>query len=563
MVLEALRKKYLGDVLLERKLVTKEQLEECLKEARERNIRVGKVLLEKGYLFENDLFEALSVSLGVVYKRLDEVKKPPINLLPEKAARKYMAVPIETAGDDTVVVAMSDPANVIYKDELQTVTGKKISVVLASENDIQNFIENFYVRTTLSGETVAEDEDISENHEELEKQDELEDDADSAPIIRYVNSIFYDAITKKASDIHLEPFEKTVSLRMRLDGDLVSFPAPQKKYYAAIVSRIKIISDLNIAERRVPQDGKCRVKVNGVKVDVRVSVLPVIWGEKIVLRILAKGNISLGIESIGFTDTELVKFKEAISAPYGMLLVTGPTSSGKTTTLYSALTHINTEDINIVTAEDPVEYELKGINQVQMKPEIGLNFAAALRSFLRQDPDVILVGEIRDKETAQIAIQAALTGHLVFSTLHTNDTISTISRLSFMGVESYLVADAVNLIIAQRLVRRICTYCKEEVTDLPDNVYERLGIDRKTKVYHGRGCKVCEGSGYKGRIAIFEILPITKALRKLIATEATESEMREVAKNEGLITLRDAALVKLKEGVTTVSEVLAVTSANK
>lgn len=563
MVLEALRKKYLGDVLLERKLVTKEQLEECLKEARERNIRVGKVLLEKGYLFENDLFEALSVSLGVVYKRLDDVKKPPINLLPEKAARKYMAVPIESAGDDTVVVAMSDPANVIYKDELQTVTGKKISVVLASENDIQNFIENFYVRTTLSGEAVAEDEDISENHEDLEKQDELEDDADSAPIIRYVNSIFYDAITKKASDIHLEPFEKTVSLRMRLDGDLVSFPAPQKKYYAAIVSRIKIISDLNIAERRVPQDGKCRVKVNGAKVDVRVSVLPVIWGEKIVLRILAKGNISLGIESIGFTDTELVKFKEAISAPYGMLLVTGPTSSGKTTTLYSALTHINTEDINIVTAEDPVEYELKGINQVQMKPEIGLNFAAALRSFLRQDPDVILVGEIRDKETAQIAIQAALTGHLVFSTLHTNDTISTISRLSFMGVESYLVADAVNLIIAQRLVRRICTYCKEEVTDLPDNVYERLGIDRTTKVFHGRGCKVCEGSGYKGRIAIFEILPITKALRKLIATEATEGEMREVAKNEGLVTLRDAALVKLKEGVTTVSEVLAVTSANK
>ena len=561
MVLEALRKKYLGDVLLERKLVTKEQLEECLKEARERNIRVGKVLLEKGYLFENDLFEALSVSLGVVYKRLDDVKKPPINLLPEKAARKYMAVPIESAGDDTVVVAMSDPANVIYKDELQTVTGKKISVVLASENDIQNFIENFYVRTSLSG--AVEEEDISVNHDDLELQKDLDEDADSAPIIRYVNSVFFDAITKKASDIHLEPFEKTVSLRMRLDGDLVSFPAPQKKYYAAIVSRIKIISDLNIAERRVPQDGKCRVKVNGVKVDVRVSVLPVIWGEKIVLRILAKGNISLGIESIGFTDTELVKFKEAISAPYGMLLVTGPTSSGKTTTLYSALTHINTEDINIVTAEDPVEYELKGINQVQMKPEIGLNFAAALRSFLRQDPDVILVGEIRDKETAQIAIQAALTGHLVFSTLHTNDTISTISILSFMGVESYLVADAVNLIIAQRLVRRICTYCKEEVTDLPDNVYERLGIDRTTKVFHGRGCKVCEGSGYKGRIAIFEILPITKALRKLIATEATEGEMREVAKNEGLVTLRDAALVKLKEGVTTVSEVLAVTSANK
>lgn len=561
MVLEALRKKYLGEVLLEKKLITKEQLEECLKESASKKVQVGKILLEKRYIIESDLLESLSVALGVPYKQLEDVKEPPINLIPEKVARKYVAVPIETIGQNNLVVAMADPANVVCKDELQKLTGKKISVVLSSEKEIKEFIENFYVRTSLSSE--IGDEDISDNHEDLTQQEDLDEDADSAPVIRYVNSIFFDAITKHASDIHLEPFEKVVSLRMRLDGDLVSFPAPQKKYYAAIVSRIKIMSDLNIAERRVPQDGKCRVTVNGSKVDIRVSVLPVIWGEKIVLRILAKGNISLGIESIGFSPAELDKFKEAISAPYGMLLVTGPTSSGKTTTLYSALTHINTEEINIVTAEDPVEYELKGINQVQMKPEIGLDFSAALRSFLRQDPDVILVGEIRDKETAQIAIQAALTGHLVFSTLHTNDTISTISRLSFMGVESYLVADAVNLIIAQRLVRRICTACKHEVTDLPDSVYERLGIDRSTKIYAGKGCKVCDGSGYKGRTAIFEILTISKGLRKLIATNAPDTEMRALAEQEGLVTLRGAALNKLKAGITTVSEVLAVTSATK
>ena len=561
MALEVLRKKYLGDILLEKKLITKKKLEECLKESLDRKIQIGKVLIEKGYISESDLLESLSVSLGVVYRRLDDIKNPPINLVPEKTARKYVVAPLETIGSDNLVVAMADPANVVYKDELQRITGKKISAVLSSENDIKEFIEKFYVRTSLSGS--VEETDISVNHEDLESQTDLEEDADSAPIIKYVNSIFFDAITKKASDIHLEPFEKIVSLRMRLDGELVSFPAPQKRYYAAIVSRIKIMSDLNIAERRLPQDGKCRINVGGTKVDVRVSILPVIWGEKIVLRILSQGNVSLDIESIGFSPSELVKFKEAINAPYGMVLVTGPTSSGKTTTLYSALKYINTENINIVTAEDPVEYELKGINQVQMKSEIGLDFAAALRAFLRQDPDVILVGETRDKETAQIAIQAALTGHMVFSTVHTNDTISTISRLAFMGVESYLVADAVNLIIAQRLVRRICTACKQEVKNLPDSVYETLRITKDTKIYEGKGCKICDGSGYKGRTAIFELLPITKELRRLIAINAPENEIREVADKAGFTTLRMAAIDKLKAGITTVSEVLSVTSANK
>ena len=384
-----------------------------------------------------------------------------------------------------------------------------------------------------------------------------------APVIKYVNSIFFDAISKRASDIHLEPFEREVSLRMRIDGNLHSMPGPSKKYYPAIVSRIKIMSDLDISERRLPQDGKCRIKVSGQKVDVRVSIIPTIWGEKIVLRILAKSLFGLKIEKVGFSEKELEFFKEAITAPYGMILVTGPTSSGKTTTLYSALGHINTEDINIMTAEDPVEYETQGINQCHVRNDIGLTFASILRTFMRQDPDVILVGEIRDKETAQIAVQAALTGHLVFSTLHTNDTVSTISRMAFMGIESYLLADALNLIIAQRLVRTICPKCKREKTNIPDEVYAKLGLDKSVKIYEGAGCKFCDDTGYKGRTAIFEMLKITKELKAAIAKGDTDVELRRIANEQGLVTLRSAAINKLLEGRTTIEEVFAVTLADK
>lgn len=558
MVLEALKKKYLGEILLEEKLVTKEQLDESLKESIGNKEQLGQVLLRKGYITEDNLLNSLSISLGIEYRRLSNIQivQSVLSIIPEKIARKYLAVPLDIK-NDVLVVAMADPANVVYKDDVQKLAGKKISVVLSSEADIKEFIEKYYVRTSLSAE--IGEEEISD-----QKKDEIEDDfsgenADSAPVIKYVNSIFFDAITKKASDIHLEPFEKEVSLRMRIDGVLNVFPAPQKKYYAAIVSRIKIMSELDIAERRLPQDGKCRVKISNYKVDIRVSILPTIWGEKVVLRILAKGTTSLDIDSIGFSQKELVLFKEAINAPYGMVLVTGPTSSGKTTTLYSALNYINKEDINIVTAEDPVEYELKGINQVHVRSDIGLDFAAILRTFLRQDPNVILVGEIRDKETAQIAIQAALTGHLVFSTLHTNDTVSTISRMSFMGVESYLLADAVNLIVAQRLVRTICTACKKEVLDLDDSVYKKLGIDRSVKVYKGKGCRQCDGSGYKGRTAIFEMLNVSAAIKKAIIMNAGDSELREIAQREGIVTLRESAINKLKEGRTTIEEVLSVT----
>ncbi len=562
MVLATLRKKYLGEVLLESKKITKEQLEESIKESLEKKVKIGEVLLQKKYITEDDLLKALSVSLGVERRNLAEL--PPVNqtvidLIPEKIARKYSVVPIKVK-DDTLTVAMVDPANVIYKDDIQKMVGKKLSVCLASEKDVQEFIEKYYVRTSMS----IDIEDETAKQQTTGDDDITDNNADSAPVVKYVNSIFFDAITKRASDIHLEPFEKDVSLRMRLDGDLVSFQAPQKKYYNAIVSRIKIMSELDIAERRLPQDGKCRVNINGIKTDIRVSIIPTIWGEKVVMRILAKELFAnLGIDNIGFTPREVTLFKDAIAAPYGMILVTGPTSSGKTTTLYSALKHINSEDINISTVEDPVEYELKGINQCHVRSDIGLDFARFLRAFMRQDPDVILVGEIRDKETAQIAIQAALTGHLVFSTVHTNDTVSTISRMTFMGVESYLLADAVNLIVAQRLVRMICPYCKKEVKDLNDSVYEKLKVDRSVKIYKGAGCKSCDDTGYKGRTAIFELLPVTSAIKKLISGNANDMEIREVAFKEGLVTLRQAAVAKMLEGVTTVDEVFSVTSAAK
>ncbi len=564
-MLDILRKKYIGEVLINKKYVTKEQLQEALKEAVEQKKKVGQVLLAKGYISEKMLYECLSVSLGVEYKDLsdiDNVSKKILQNLPEVYARKYMAVPIQVNGD-VVIFAMADPANVIYRDDISRISGKKISVVLASEKDIISFIEKFYVRTSLSSE-IAEDEiNITSDEDNNEAQNDSDIDSEAAPVVKYVNSIFFDAITSKASDIHLEPFEKEVSLRMRIDGMLRSMPAPAKKYYPAIVSRIKIMSELDISERRLPQDGKCRIKVSNQTVDIRVSVLPTIWGEKIVLRVLAKNVFGLDIERVGFSKKELEVFQEAINAPYGMVLVTGPTSSGKTTTLYSALGSINTSDLNIMTAEDPVEYELKGINQVHVRSDIGLTFANILRSFMRQDPDVILVGEIRDAETAQIAIQAALTGHLVFSTLHTNDTVSTISRMSFMGIESYLLADALNLIVAQRLVRTICPACKRERTDVPESVYEKLGLDRSHKIYEGKGCALCGRTGYKGRTAIFEMLNVTKELRTLIANNAGDVELRKVAREQGLVTLRQAAISKLLEGLTTVEEVFNVSIADK
>ncbi len=566
MALDIFRKKYIGEVLLNKNYITKEQLQEAIRESAGKKQKLGEYLISKNYITESDFLECLGISLGIEYVKLEDLaieEKAFINF-DEKNARKYSAIPINVT-DETMTVAMDDPTNVVYRDEISKITGKKISVVLSSKADIFSAIEKYYVRSSL-----GEDDGTESSGDEIRIEDESNaidendvSDADAAPVVKYVNSIFFDAVAKKASDIHLEPFEKSISLRMRIDGELRDMHAPAKKYYPAIVSRIKIMSYLDIAERRLPQDGKCRINVLNQRIDVRVSIIPTIWGEKIVLRILAKSLFGLDINRVGFSDRELNFFKESITAPYGMILVTGPTSSGKTTTLYSALSTINQPDINIVTVEDPVEYEMKGINQVNVRPNIGLDFAMVLRTFMRQDPDVILVGEIRDSETAKIAIQAALTGHLVLSTLHTNDTVSTISRMVFMGVEEYLLADALNLVIAQRLVRVICPNCKKELKDVPEDVYRKLGIDKSVKIYAGAGCRSCDGTGYRGRTAIFEMLNVTSELKDAISRGAGYAELRKIANDQGLVSLRQAAIKKLEEGVTTIEEVLTTTVIEK
>ncbi|MCL2389628.1 MAG: Flp pilus assembly complex ATPase component TadA [Elusimicrobia bacterium] len=560
MAIAPLRKKLLGEVLVSEGVVTQEQLREVTEEQEKTKEKLGHILLRKGYVSKEKLLRAMSLSLGVISVKLEDaqIDKNATAFIPEKFARRWLVMPLEVS-DNTFHVAMADPSNVVVKDEIEKLVKMKLSVVLMDETEIREAIEKYYVRTSLSHEIDVDNVEEKVRLEDFSEEDILSD-VDAAPVIKYVNSIFFDAVVKRASDIHLEPFEKEVSLRMRIDGVLRAFAPPQKKYYSAIISRVKIMAGLDIAERRLPQDGKCAVKVNNNKVDVRVATIPTLYGEKVVLRMLNKDLFSLDIDRIGMSEQELAYFKEAINAPYGMVLVTGPTSSGKTTTLYSALKAINTPDLNIMTAEDPVEYELKNVNQVHARPDIGLDFARILRSFMRQDPDVILVGEIRDSETAGIAVQAALTGHLVFSTLHTNDSVSTLSRMSFMGIENYLVADAVNLVIAQRLVRVICPFCKTEEKEMPKEIYERLGIPATTKLYRGTGCQRCEQTGYKGRTAIFEMLYLDREIKKLVAKGATDVFVREQAEKSGLKTLRHAAIGKLLEGVTTVEEVFAVTS---
>lgn len=561
MAIAPLRKKYLGETLVAQGVITQAQLNECIDEQSETKEKLGNILLQKGYVTKDVLLNALSYCLGVPYVRSADlqVERDALAVVSERNARRFLIMPISVK-DNVLSIAMADPSNVVMKDEIEKIVNMRLSVSLMDETEVKESIERFYVRTSL-GSDDNEEGDISAREEEITDGD-LGESAEAAPVIRYVNSIFFDAVVKKASDIHLEVFEKDVVLRMRIDGILREFSAPQKKYYNAIVSRIKIMSDLDIAERRLPQDGKCKIKVNGNRVDVRVSMIPTVYGEKVVMRMLNKELFSLDIEKIGMSDHELALFKEAINMPYGMILVTGPTSSGKTTTLYSALKYLNTPDLNILTAEDPVEYELMNINQVHVKADIGLTFASILRSFMRQDPDVILVGEIRDQETAGIAIQAALTGHTVFSTLHTNDSVSTLSRMSFMGIEAFLIADAVNLVMAQRLVRKICPNCKEEVKNLPDNIYEKLNISKDTKIYQGKGCEKCDKSGYKGRTAIFEILYMSRDIRELIVKDATDMEIRDKALEQGFVNLRAAAIKKMIEGVTTVEEVMSVTIAS-
>lgn len=562
----------LGDLLLKAQLITQDQLNKALEEQRSLGGRLGEVLLRLGYVSEEDIIECLSHQFGVpsINLRHFEIDEAVAKLVPVDLLRKYNVVPVNKTGA-TLTVAMADPTNIFAMDEITFMTGYRVEPVVASEEAIRAAIDrHFGSSREIELKKVMEDlSQVDEAALELLEESEdidlhrLEEESSEAPVVRLVNIILTDAIKRGASDIHIEPYEKVFRVRYRIDGILNEVMTPPLRLKDAIVSRVKILSKLDIAEKRLPQDGriKLKVKVEGKArdLDFRVSTLPTLFGEKVVLRLLDKENLQLDLTKLGFEKSSLKRFEDAILKPYGMVLVTGPTGSGKTNTLYSALSRINTPTVNILTAEDPVEFQLPGINQVQMKDAIGLNFAAALRSFLRQDPNIVLVGEIRDFETAEIAVKAALTGHLVLSTLHTNDAPSTVSRLMNMGIEPFLVATSVNIIAAQRLVRRICSQCKEE-TEAPVQALLSVGFSEAEaptlRLYHGRGCDRCNGTGYKGRVGLFEVMDLTEDVRELILSGATAVELRRKAIEEGMITLRQSGLQKIRDGVTTIDEVV-------
>ncbi len=560
----------LGELLVRENLISVGQLKKAQDEQRKSGGRLGSSLVKLGMLEESELTSFLSKQYGVPAINLSDfdIDSEIISLVPKEVADKHCMIPFNRSGS-TISVAMSDPSNIFAIDDIKFITGYNVEVMVASEQSIRDAIERYY-NVGPSYDEVMEgfDDDEIEYGDDEEDVDimDLERGAEEAPVVKLVNLVLVDAIKKGASDIHIEPYEKEFRVRYRIDGVLYEVMKPPFKLKNAMISRMKIMSDLDIAERRLPQDGRIKLKLGkGREMDFRVSVLPTLFGEKIVMRLLDKSNLELDMTKLGFEPEPLKWFKETIQSPYGMILVTGPTGSGKTTTLYSALSELNQDTVNLSTAEDPVEYNLKGINQVQMHEDIGLNFAAALRSFLRQDPDIIMVGEIRDFETAEIAVKAALTGHLVLSTLHTNDAPSTISRLLNMGIEPFLVTASVNLILAQRLARRICSECKQEVS-VPEQSLLDLGIDKgeipALRLYKGNGCRVCANTGYKGRVALYEVMPFWEPLRELVLNGASTAELKAEAIRLGMKSLRMSGVSKMKEGVTTVDEVVRVTAAD-
>jgi type IV pilus assembly protein PilB len=569
--------KRFGESLIRSGKITEEQLQEALRKQKTDGGRLGAVLMKMGLLEEPELVEALSRHFGVPSVDLDgvEIDEAILKIIPADIARKYTILPVSKAGA-TVTLAMIDPTNVFAMDDVKFMTGYRVEPVVAAEDQIKSAIDQYYGSThAIELKKVMEEvsEDAETDLEVLEEEedldlDTLEQESETAPVVKLVNIILTDAIKRGASDIHIEPYEKDYRVRYRIDGVLYEMMHPPLKLKEAITSRIKIMARLDIAEKRLPQDGRIKIKtrVEGrVKdLDFRVSVIPTIFGEKIVTRLLDKDKLMLDMAKLGFEAESLRKFEHAIFKPYGMVLVTGPTGSGKTNSLYSALQRLNTAEVNIMTAEDPVEFNLEGLNQVQMQERIGLNFASALRSFLRQDPNIVLVGEIRDFETAEVAIKAAMTGHLVLSTLHTNDAPSSINRLMNMGIEPFLVATSVHLIVAQRLVRRICTFCKQPA-EVPPTALVDLGFseqEAKTiQLFEGRGCERCSSTGYKGRIALYEVLEVNDSIRELILSGASAIELRQQAIEDGMITLRGSGRQKVRDGITTIDEVMRETVA--
>jgi type IV pilus assembly protein PilB len=560
--------KKLGEMLLRENLVSAESLKKAREEVEKNGGRLGEALVKLKLIKEETLVAALSKQYGIPPVDLDSYDVDPdvIRLVSEELVHKYHLIPINRVGS-TLIVAVEDPSNMFAIDDIKFLTGYNVEVVLAAPTAIKNAINKYYDQSAtlmdVMGDLDLQDLEVVGEGEEVDIRD-LEKAVDDAPVVKLVNMILMNAIKKTASDIHIEPYEKSFRVRYRVDGILYEEMKPPLRLKNAITSRIKIMAQLDIAERRLPQDGRIKLKISRDQdMDYRVSVLPTLFGEKIVMRLLDKSNLQLDMTKLGFEPKALKDFKDAIYRPFGMVLVTGPTGSGKTTTLYSALSELNTTDTNISTAEDPVEFNLMGINQVQMHDEIGLNFSAALRSFLRQDPDIIMVGEIRDFETAEIGIKAALTGHLVLSTLHTNDAPSTINRLLNMGVEPFLVASATNLILAQRLARRICKDCKQP-KEVPLQALTDIGVDPQRAAnmtcMAGVGCPTCNGTGYKGRVALYEVMTIGDELRDLILNGASSMEIKEAAIRNGMNSLRMSGINKIEEGVTTIDEIVRTTA---
>ena len=604
----------LGEILVRENLITSQQLREALDYQRSNGGRLGSNLVKLGIISDDVITAVLSRQYGVpsINLELFQIEEETIKLISQEVAIKYAVLPVSKVGA-TLTLAMADPTNVFAMDDIKFMTGLNVEPVVASEASILASVAKYYATTkelelagvSISGfekiaaktnkngsngngksasaapgqkladsdlnvslDAFAFDSKESEEFEVLEENEEIDlailaKASEDAPVVRLVNVLLVDSLRRGASDIHVEPYEKDFRIRFRIDGVLYDVMHPPMKMRDALISRLKIMSKLDISEKRLPQDGRIKIKVKidnrSRELDFRVSTLPTLFGEKVVLRLLDKEKLMLDMTKLGFEEKSLAMFKRNIAKPYGMVLVTGPTGSGKTNTLYSALQSLNTPETNIMTAEDPVEFNLLGINQVQMKEQIGLNFAAALRSFLRQDPNIVLVGEIRDFETAEIAIKAALTGHLVLSTLHTNDAPSTISRMVNMGIEPFLVATSVNIIQAQRLIRRVCADCKEE-QKVPVEALVEIGFSEEEapsiKSYKGRGCTTCNGTGYKGRVGLYEVMEVTDELRELIIIGASAIELRKRAVELGMITLRESGLYKLREGITTIEEVV-------
>jgi type IV pilus assembly protein PilB len=568
----------IADALVEDGLLTTKQVEELLEQQKREGTRFIKLVTEKAYVSDADLTVSMGRVLNVPPINLARINIPAevADLLPREIAQNHKILPISRL-ENKIFIAMSDPLNVLAVDDVKRITKLEVSTMIASEKAITEKLNALDAAKSGSMEDIIQDaakqgldddgneiETVKEAVEEV-NLDQLAASSEEAPVIKLANIIVMQAIKDRASDIHIEPFEKTVRLRYRIDGALIDATPPPKQMQLALASRFKIMSSLDIAERRLPQDGRMRVRVGGKDYDLRVSIMPTVHGEKIVLRVLDKGNLSASLDKLGLDPDTFTQFKQAVDAPHGLLLVTGPTGSGKTTTLYSALNELNSPIFNIVTVEDPVEFQIPGINQVPVKKEIGLTFANALRSILRQDPDIVMIGEIRDAETAEIAIEASLTGHQVLSTMHCNDAPGAIARLDDMGIAPFLISSSVILSCAQRLMRRICPHCKEPVT-YPTKMFEDLNMDVSAfdgiTLYRGRGCDRCKNSGYAGRLAIIEAMTVTDEIRKLIIARANSREIGKVAVSQGMRTLRMVGLDRARDGASTLEQVLLLTSAH-